>query len=67
MLLMIDSIHEFSHTLLSIRWFMPLNILLTFVIGSILALVLNKVARTPQHLQGLVIGCCAAGLYMCIS
>ncbi|XP_031399780.1 protein PIN-LIKES 3-like isoform X1 [Punica granatum] len=42
-------------------WFMPVNILLTFIIGSILALVLNKVARTPQNLQGLVIGCCAAG------
>ncbi|XP_031399617.1 protein PIN-LIKES 3-like [Punica granatum] len=42
-------------------WFMPVNILLTFVIGSILAWMLNKIARTPQHLRGLVVGCCSAG------
>lgn len=43
------------------RWFMPVNILLTFVIGSFLAWILNIIARTPQHLRGLVMGCCAAG------
>ncbi|XP_027078462.1 protein PIN-LIKES 3-like [Coffea arabica] len=42
-------------------WFMPVNILLTFIIGSALGWVLVKVLRTPQHLHGLVIGCCAAG------
>nr|XP_027076219.1 protein PIN-LIKES 3-like isoform X1 [Coffea arabica]XP_027076220.1 protein PIN-LIKES 3-like isoform X1 [Coffea arabica]XP_027076221.1 protein PIN-LIKES 3-like isoform X1 [Coffea arabica]XP_027076222.1 protein PIN-LIKES 3-like isoform X1 [Coffea arabica]XP_027076223.1 protein PIN-LIKES 3-like isoform X1 [Coffea arabica] len=42
-------------------WFMPVNILLTFLIGSALGWVLVKVLRTPQHLHGLVIGCCAAG------
>nr|XP_027076225.1 protein PIN-LIKES 3-like isoform X3 [Coffea arabica] len=40
---------------------MPVNILLTFLIGSALGWVLVKVLRTPQHLHGLVIGCCAAG------
>ncbi|KAF8013898.1 hypothetical protein BT93_I1686 [Corymbia citriodora subsp. variegata] len=40
---------------------MPVNILLTFIIGSALAWVLIKLTRTPRHLQSLVIGCCAAG------
>lgn len=42
-------------------WFMPVNILLTFVIGSALGWILVKITRTPEHLHGLVIGCCAAG------
>ncbi|KAL5752250.1 hypothetical protein ACOSQ2_022757 [Xanthoceras sorbifolium] len=42
-------------------WFMPVNILLTFLIGSALAWILIKITRTPPHLQGLVIGCCSAG------
>ncbi|EOY18973.1 Auxin efflux carrier family protein isoform 6 [Theobroma cacao] len=42
-------------------WFMPLNILLTFIIGSALGLVLIKVTKTPEHLRGIVIGCCSAG------
>ncbi|XP_062143297.1 protein PIN-LIKES 3-like [Alnus glutinosa] len=42
-------------------WFMPVNILLTFLIGSILAWLLIKITRTPKHLHGLVIGCCSAG------
>ncbi|KAA8514724.1 hypothetical protein F0562_017903 [Nyssa sinensis] len=42
-------------------WFMPFNILITFVIGSVLGWVVIQVTRTPQHLRGLVVGCCAAG------
>ncbi|XVE68666.1 hypothetical protein DITRI_Ditri09bG0087200 [Diplodiscus trichospermus] len=42
-------------------WFMPVNILLTYVFGSILAWLLIKITRTPKHLQGIVIGCCSAG------
>ncbi|XP_020547710.1 protein PIN-LIKES 3 isoform X1 [Sesamum indicum] len=42
-------------------WFMPFNILITFVIGSILGLVIVRITKAPPHLQGLVIGCCAAG------
>lgn len=42
-------------------WFMPVNILLTFIIGSALGWVLVKITRTPEHLHGLVIGSCAAG------
>jgi hypothetical protein len=43
------------------RWFMLVNILLTFLIGTALAWILIKITRTPQHLRGLVIGCCSAG------
>ncbi|OWM66513.1 protein PIN-LIKES 3-like [Punica granatum] len=42
-------------------WFMPINILLTFVIGSALGWILIKVTRAPRHLKGLILGCCAAG------
>ncbi|WMV56922.1 hypothetical protein MTR67_050307 [Solanum verrucosum] len=42
-------------------WFMPLNIFITFIVGSILAWVVNQITKPPKHLRGLVIGCCAAG------
>lgn len=42
-------------------WFMPVNILLTFIIGSALGWVLVKVTGTSRELHGLVISCCAAG------
>ncbi|EOY18976.1 Auxin efflux carrier family protein [Theobroma cacao] len=46
---------------LTTLWFMPVNLLLTFVLGSALAWLLIKITRTPKHLQGIVIGCCSAG------
>ncbi|KAL6178811.1 hypothetical protein ACLB2K_050329 [Fragaria x ananassa] len=42
-------------------WFMPANILLTFVVGSIFGWILNLLTRTPPHLRGLIMGFCAAG------
>ncbi|KAM3710039.1 hypothetical protein ACJW31_02G219500 [Castanea mollissima] len=42
-------------------WFMPFNVLGTFLIGSALGWVLIKITRPPQHLKGLILGCCAAG------
>lgn len=45
------------------RWFMPVNILITFIIGSALGWAVNQITRAPTHLRGLVIGCCAAGKY----
>ncbi|XP_071708605.1 protein PIN-LIKES 3-like [Rutidosis leptorrhynchoides] len=42
-------------------WFMPVNILLTFIIGSALGWLLMIIARPPKHLKGLIIGTCAAG------
>ncbi|KAL1360724.1 protein PIN-LIKES 3 [Arachis hypogaea] len=42
-------------------WFMPLNIFITYIIGSALGWLLNKISRVPHHLQGVVLGCCSAG------
>ncbi|KAK3413639.1 hypothetical protein EUGRSUZ_I02196 [Eucalyptus grandis] len=42
-------------------WFMPCNILLTFIVGSALGWLLIRFSRAPDHLRGLVLGCCAAG------
>ncbi|KAJ1394968.1 Membrane transport protein [Sesbania bispinosa] len=42
-------------------WFMPLNILITFVIGSILGLLVIHITKAPKHLRGLIVGCTAAG------
>ncbi|XP_006342188.1 uncharacterized transporter YBR287W-like isoform X1 [Solanum tuberosum] len=42
-------------------WFMPFNILFTFIVGSILGWAVLQITRPPQHLRGLVVGCCAAG------
>ncbi|PHT49722.1 hypothetical protein CQW23_09469 [Capsicum baccatum] len=42
-------------------WFVPVSVLITFLVGSALGWILVKITRTPQHLHGLVIGCCAGG------
>ncbi|KAJ8772514.1 hypothetical protein K2173_027691 [Erythroxylum novogranatense] len=42
-------------------WFMPFNILVTFMIGSLLGWLLILCTRPPSHLRGVIIGCCAAG------
>ncbi|XP_055803043.1 protein PIN-LIKES 3-like [Solanum dulcamara] len=42
-------------------WFMPVNILLTFIIGSALGWILVKITTIPVQFHGLVISCCAAG------
>ncbi|CAI9110417.1 OLC1v1010428C1 [Oldenlandia corymbosa var. corymbosa] len=42
-------------------WFIPVNVVLTFVIGSILGWMLYKITRAPRHLRGLLICCCATG------
>lgn len=42
-------------------WFMPFNILITYVIGSFLGWIVIQMAKPPSHLRGLVVGCCAAG------
>ncbi|KAF9689525.1 hypothetical protein SADUNF_Sadunf01G0101000 [Salix dunnii] len=43
------------------RWFMPLNVLFTFVIGSVLGWILVKITKAPKDLWGVILGCCAAG------
>ncbi|EXB56256.1 Uncharacterized transporter [Morus notabilis] len=42
-------------------WFMPVNILITFIVGSILGWIVIQFTRPPQHLHGLILGCSAAG------
>ncbi|KAL1190020.1 Protein PIN-LIKES 3 [Cardamine amara subsp. amara] len=42
-------------------WFMPVNVLLTFVIGSVLGWLVIVITKPPKHLRGLIVGCCAAG------
>lgn len=40
---------------------MPLNVLLTFIIGSFLGWLVIKITKPPSHLHGIIVGCCAAG------
>ncbi|KAB2036423.1 hypothetical protein ES319_D03G000500v1 [Gossypium barbadense] len=42
-------------------WFMPFNILLTFIIGTAMGWLLVKITKAPQHIRGLILSCCAAG------
>ncbi|CAH2067597.1 unnamed protein product [Thlaspi arvense] len=42
-------------------WFMPVNVLLTFIIGSLLGWLVIVITKPPSHLRGLILGCCAAG------
>ncbi|XP_043708620.1 protein PIN-LIKES 1-like isoform X3 [Telopea speciosissima] len=42
-------------------WFVPLNVLITYLLGSALGWVLIQISRPPSHLRGLILGCCAAG------
>ncbi|XVE68779.1 hypothetical protein DITRI_Ditri09bG0097500 [Diplodiscus trichospermus] len=41
-------------------WFMPLNIIISCVIGSGLGWILVMITRTPRHLRGIVIACSSA-------
>lgn len=50
------------HFLLSFRWFMPVNILATFILGSALGWILIKITRPPKYMEGLILGCCSAGM-----
>ncbi|KAF8406753.1 hypothetical protein HHK36_008845 [Tetracentron sinense] len=42
-------------------WFMPFNILVTFILGSALGWIVIQLTKAPRHLRGLILGCCAAG------
>ncbi|CAN0924293.1 Protein PIN-LIKES 3 [Linum grandiflorum] len=42
-------------------WFMPVNILVTFVVGSALGWMVIQLTKPPKELKGLIIGCCAGG------
>jgi hypothetical protein len=43
---------------------MPVNILATFILGSALAWIVIKITRPPKHLEGLILGCCSAGIFI---
>ncbi|EXB56257.1 Uncharacterized transporter [Morus notabilis] len=42
-------------------WFMPVNILIAYIVGSILGWIVIQITRPSQHLRGLILGCSAAG------
>lgn len=42
-------------------WFMPVNVLFTFIIGSLLGWIVIVITKPPSNLRGLILGCCAAG------
>lgn len=42
-------------------WFMPINMLIAFIIGTALGWLLFKIAKPPKHLKGVVIAACCAG------
>ncbi|XP_019054888.1 PREDICTED: protein PIN-LIKES 3-like isoform X2 [Nelumbo nucifera] len=46
---------------MAMLWFMPVNILITYIIGSILGWIVIRITRPPSHLKGLILGCCSAG------
>ncbi|CAK9325092.1 unnamed protein product [Citrullus colocynthis] len=42
-------------------WFMPFNILITFIVGSLFGWIVIQFTKPPPHLRGLILGCCSAG------
>lgn len=46
---------------LLLLWFMPVNILLTYIFGSAFGWVVIQVTKTPPRFRGLILGCCSAG------
>jgi len=40
---------------------MPVNVLLTFMIGSLLGWIVIVITKPPSQLRGLIISCCASG------
>lgn len=42
-------------------WFMPVNVLIIFIIGSAFGWIINKVIGVPSKLRGLIVSCCSAG------
>jgi hypothetical protein len=43
------------------RWFMPVNIAITFVAGGILGWIACNILKPPQHFRGLIISFCSSG------
>ncbi|KAF2922377.1 hypothetical protein DAI22_07g108733 [Oryza sativa Japonica Group] len=43
------------------RWFMPINIGITFMAGGTLGWIACKILKPPQHFRGMIIAFCSAG------
>lgn len=43
------------------RWFMPVNVGLTFLFGGILGWIAMKILKPKPHLEGLIIATCSSG------
>lgn len=43
---------------------MPVNILVTFLLGSALGWIIIKLTKPPRHIEGLIVGVCSAGRYI---
>jgi hypothetical protein len=51
-----------EHTrFLFFRWFMPVNIGITFIIGGTLGWIACNILKPPQHFRGLIMAFCSAG------
>ncbi|XP_039124274.1 protein PIN-LIKES 3-like isoform X1 [Dioscorea cayenensis subsp. rotundata] len=46
---------------MALLWFMPLNLLLNFIIGSMLAWILIHIAKAPTRLRAVIFATCSAG------
>ncbi|CAJ1948101.1 unnamed protein product [Sphenostylis stenocarpa] len=53
--------YSFAAVSLTLWWFMPVSIFVTYIAGTLLGWLLIKTVSVPPHLHGLVLGCCAAG------
>lgn len=42
-------------------WFMPVNIIFTYIIGSVFGWIVIRITGAPSKLRGLIVGCCSAG------
>ncbi|XP_074281087.1 protein PIN-LIKES 3-like [Silene latifolia] len=47
-------------------WFMPVNIFLTYLIGTVLGWVLGKVIKAPNHIKCLMLASCASGNFLAL-
>eukprot|EP01018_Ginkgo_biloba_P028880 Gb_20670 [translate_table: standard] len=45
----------------ALRWFMPINVFLTFLFGASLGWIIVKITKPPEYLKAIVIANCSAG------
>ncbi|KAL9229700.1 hypothetical protein vseg_005139 [Gypsophila vaccaria] len=47
-------------------WFMPVNIFLTYLIGSLLGWLLGRVITAPKHIKCLILASCSSGNFLAL-